>query len=315
MADYLTDEWIAQQQQRLDAAHEQVAHAIALFGRAGDSLPRLEAALQASEEHVSRLRMEFEQARAGFHGEVNGLLKRLKEEGKVQIERLGQHLSEILKDLEGLRDQRLLWELRERVESLKQQWSATQEEWLEALREEVAAVEARVQEPLRDLDQNLRGRLEALQSEVFGAQTALRQELSSQLDQLRELLGHMNSQISTVSQSLEQEARERQALTRALDTERSAREALGQELHTLQQTHALLQEEFGVQSRRQQELERQVQELAQTLEQLGETITNTQQNNATRLDRLERYMRSLLAWFGSVRGLARLFKNPQGVEG
>jgi chromosome segregation ATPase len=315
MADYLTDEWIAQQQQRLDAAHEQVAQAIALFERAGDSLPRLEAALQATEERVARLRAELEQARAGFRGEADGWLKRLEEEGKAQALGLGQRLSEILKDLEELRDQRLLWELRERVESLRQQWSATQDEWLEALREEVAAAEARVQEPLRELSEELRGGLEALRGEASAAQTGLRQELGSQLDQLREWLGHMELQIGTVSQGLEQEARDRQELTRALDTERSAREALGQELRALQQAHAQLQGEFGAQLQRQQELERQLQGLAQTLEQLGNTTASTQQDNATRLDRLERHMRSLLAWFSSVRGLARLFRHPQEVQG
>lgn len=284
MTDYLTDEWIAQQQQRLDAAYEQVARAIALFGRAGDSLPRLEAALGSAEERLDRLRADLEQARAGLRGETERWLRQLKEEGKNQTEQLGQRLSELLKDLKGLRDQQLLWELRERIEVLKRQWSEAQQEWLEALQDEVAAAETRVRE------------------EAAG----LHQELSVQLEQLQERLENL-------SQNLEQEVGERQTLARALDAERSARERTDQELRTLRQDHARLQEELGAQLRRQQELERQLQEQAQALERLSDAATRNQRDNAARLERLEQQVRSLLAWFGSFRGLSRLFRNPQEV--
>lgn len=288
MTDYLTDEWIAQQQQRLDAAYERVARAIALFSRAGDSLPRLEAALGSAEERLDRLRADLEQARAGLRGETERWLRQLKEEGKSQTEQIGQRLSELLKDLKGLRDQQLLWELRERIEVLKRQWSEAQEKWLEALQDEVAAAETRVRE---------------------GA-AGLHQELSVQLEQLQE---RVELRLENLYQNLEQEVRERQTLARTLDAEQSARKQLDQELRTLRQDYARLQEELGAQLRRQQELERQLQEQAQALERLSDAATRNQRDNAARLERLERQVRSLLAWFGSFRGLARLFRNPQEV--
>lgn len=313
MANYLDENWIDSQRERIEVALSEVEQSLALFEQATQAMPRLQQRLQAAEKQVESA---LEQAKSALSHKSVELRAELNGFTKEELDKFRAHLARAYQRVSLAEDGKLLASLQEDVDRVSS--SST------ALEAKIVGELDLLQQRLSDLGSQLhtqqqKGHL------LEGGLDDLAAKTQASFEDLRSDVTQLAQELNTLKTQLLQEIQRNSSLAEVVEANATQQQAVVMELRAallgLQREHSQTKDELG-------QLKREVASLKESALLTGEQIPKLQvavdEANSTlklqltsslpsegtvveRLVRLEVFKNQVTAWFNKVTGLSRLF--------